>query len=91
MERAAPERYLGLHYSDYPSANGPTVNLMARRFVISKDIKQQLADQIEENMKSLFQSRTVNWRPSDRDNARQTMKAFIEKRVDEELDRIKLE
>ena len=91
MQRAAPSRYLGLLYSDYPNINGPTVNAMAKRFVISNDIKQQLAKQIEEDMESLFQSRTINWRPPDRDKARQVMNAFIERRVNEDFDNIRLE
>ncbi len=91
MQRMAPERYLGLLYSEYPHVNGLTVNEMAKRFVASKEVKQRLVDEINERMESSFQSRTTDWKSSSREIARPTVRAFIEKLVNEAFDRVKFE
>ena len=91
MQRAAPERYLGLLYSEYPGTNGPTVNQMARKTVTSTDVKQRLIDQVDKQIESSVRSRTADWDSSSREAARPVVRAFIEKCVNEEFNAVELE
>lgn len=81
MEKAAPERYLGLDFKDYPDVNGRTVNEMARKVVISPEAKQKIFDEIEQRTTSSFQSRTDDWEEVDRDAARSIVRTYIEEQV----------
>jgi hypothetical protein len=90
MESAAPERYLGLSFADYPGVNGPAVDEMARRLVTSNDVKQRLIDQINDRIESSFQSQTADWNPSSQEAARSDIKIFIEKHVNEAFDHVQL-
>lgn len=81
MEKAAPERYLGLDFKDYPDVNGRTVNEMARKVVTSPEAKQKIFDEIEQRTTSSFQSRTDDWEEVDRDAARSIVRTYIEEQV----------
>ena len=83
MKAAAPERYLGLVYADYPEVNGRTVNEMARKGVTSTEVKQQVLARVEQGIASSIQSRTADWDESDRETAHETVTTYIEQQIQE--------
>ena len=91
MNRSAPASYLGLAYSDYPDINGAEVNEMARRLVTSNEAKQQLIDRIDKQIDPIFTSQTSTWNSLSRETARPVIRAFIEKKVNETFNDLRLE
>ena len=90
MEKAAPDRYLGLDFKDYPDVNGRTVNEMARKVVTSPEAKQETFNEVHQRIASSFQSRTDAWEEADRDVARSNVRTYIEQQVQSAFTNIQL-
>lgn len=90
MKRFAPQRYLGLLYSEYPDENGRMVDELAKRIVTSKENKRKVIDKITAHVEPLFESRTADWNESSREGARPMIKIFIEKLVNEAFEHVSL-
>jgi len=88
MQNSSPQQYFGLLFSDYPEKNGLLVKEMARKEVTSEEVQQKLVNQINEQIDSIFQSRTANWNDGDKQAARTDVQNLIEKNVKEAFERV---
>lgn len=90
MKNAAPDRYLGLAYDDYPEVNGRTVNEMAEKVVTSSEVKQQIFDRVQHDIEPSMQSRTAEWEEPDCEKARDIVTTYIEQQIQETFANIQL-
>ncbi len=56
MRRAKPHSYQGLLFSDYPR-NEKQVNALARRNVVTDEVKYHIADQVNQSLQPEIESR----------------------------------
>ncbi|CAF1006945.1 unnamed protein product [Adineta steineri] len=85
MRYFAPESYHNLFFSDYPDKNGIQAHEMARRRVVSDEVKQQLNDRINESIKLSFESQTTDWNSKSRETSRLFVKTLIENLVEDAI------
>ena len=63
MHRASPYSYQGLLFIDYPTKNSAQVSALARRNLTSDEVKEQIANQVNELLKPDIESKTADMNP----------------------------
>ena len=86
MKRCASKPYKNLLYAEYPQRNASRVNELALRNVTSDEVKKNMAQKINEQIKSEVDEYTANMHPAVKLSLEKTIEKLVEEVVNRSVD-----
>ena len=84
MKTLAPEPYEKLFYKDYPDKNASEVNALALKNVTSEEVRKEMADEINQQIRPKVDEQIANMNPA----AKRLFQKLVEKTVEEAVSKV---
>ncbi|CAF1283501.1 unnamed protein product [Adineta ricciae] len=88
MEKASPEHYEGLLFSEYPEKNSNEVHKLSLKYVTSEEVKKEISDETYKQIEPKLEEQIKDNNAVVQESTRQAAQKLIEQTVEESVDMI---